>query len=248
MRVLYLLVDETGPSLARIEHRLGYGRTVLPEGWELAVDAIEVAPPHYEESAVGLALAVPGILRAVRRASTNHDAAIIGCYGDPGLRAARALARIPVVGPGEASVTLARLSARRFGLLTIARSNVPELELSLEAHDGTKACAGIEAIGITPEAVLDEPDLTEVALERAGDRLIALGAEALILGCMSFAFHPFATRLGERMGIPVIDPLRASIAVLQATETLAVRLGPASPSIQQLELWTRIWTNSPRPA
>jgi hypothetical protein len=45
---------------------------------------------------------------------------------------------------------------------------------------------------------------------------------------MSFGFHPFADELRTKLRIGIIDPLRASVAALQAVQTLRVRLGPAT--------------------
>ena len=56
------------------------------------------------------ALAVPGILEAIRRAEAEGPVAahIIACFDDPGLDAARSMAHAPVVGMCEAAILVAR--------------------------------------------------------------------------------------------------------------------------------------------
>jgi allantoin racemase len=56
------------------------------------------------------ALAVPGVLQRIAEAEAQGaDAHVIACFDDTGLDAARALARAPVVGIGEAAFHVASL-------------------------------------------------------------------------------------------------------------------------------------------
>src|SRR5579872_3745060 len=64
VRFLYLLVDETSPSPQRVDRRLREGQAVMPEGWRFDVRPIRIGPDFYEESVLGHALAVPGIVDA----------------------------------------------------------------------------------------------------------------------------------------------------------------------------------------
>ena len=52
------------------------------------------------------------------------DAAVVGCFGDTGVREARAAVDIPVIGPAEATMLLACQMGRNFGIIC---SNLPWL-------------------------------------------------------------------------------------------------------------------------
>jgi hypothetical protein len=58
----------------------------------------------------------------------GFDAAIIACFGEPAIEAARELLPIPVMGMAEASITLALEKAPRIALLTGGAAWVPMLE------------------------------------------------------------------------------------------------------------------------
>jgi allantoin racemase len=232
MRLLYLLVDETSPSPERVDRRLREGQAAMPEGWSFGVKSIRIGPTYYEENAVGHAMAIPGIVHAILTYQHEYDAVLIGCFGDPGLTAARAVAEIPVIGPAEASFILVRLTARRFGVVAIGDGDMLGLEMYLSAPTPESRCVGVEMIDMPIGEVFDDISRTTERLLSAGRRLCACGAEAIILGCMSFGFHPFADELRTTLSIGVIDPLHASIAALQAVETLKIRLGPASPPLE----------------
>ena len=74
-------------------------------------------------------LAEVGVLRAVVAAERDgFDAFVIGCCYDPALTQARELTSMPVIGPLESSVMLARLFGHRFSVVTDHSKAVPELE------------------------------------------------------------------------------------------------------------------------
>lgn len=63
--------------------------------------------------------AVPGLLLELAKAPTlGARAAVIACFDDTGLDAARALADIPVIGICEAAVSATAFIAQRFTIVT----------------------------------------------------------------------------------------------------------------------------------
>lgn len=226
MRLLYIVVDDLEPSAEELARLTAGGQAAVGSGATFTVEPIEIGPRHYYESAVGLAMAVPGILRKIIDRQNAFDAALLGCFGDPGLRAARAVATIPVIGAAEAATALVRLVAQRYGVATIVDSDVPEIEVYLAGLEARASCVGVDAIGLPFYELVRDPADTLDRLTAVSERLIVRGAEAILLGCMSFGFYPFARQLQERIGLPVIDPLRAGIAAARAMLTLGIMPSP----------------------
>ena len=88
-------------------------RAVAAQGTEILAVSPTGGPvsieDHYDE-----AYAVPGLLGEVRIGETQAcDAYVIACFGDPGLDAAREIARGPVLGIAEAAMHAAYRTARR---------------------------------------------------------------------------------------------------------------------------------------
>ena len=84
-------------------------RTVASAGTEIVAVSPAMGPvsieSHYDE-----ALAVPGLLQEIAAGEREGiDGYVIACFGDPGLKAARELARGPVVGIAEAAMHLASM-------------------------------------------------------------------------------------------------------------------------------------------
>ncbi len=71
--------------------------------------------------------AIPGLLLEIAKAEKGGaQAAVIACFDDTGLDAARALATIPVIGICEAAVATAAFIAQRFTVVTtMERSRLP---------------------------------------------------------------------------------------------------------------------------
>lgn len=248
MKLLYVLVDDLVPIPDELERLTTVGRALVGSGSTFTVEPIPIGPRHYYESAVGLALAVPGILAKITERQDDFDAVLLGCFGDPGLRAARAVATIPVIGAAEAATALVRLVAQRYGVVTIEASDVPEIEVYLSSLEAREQCVGIDSIDLPYYGLVRDPADTLHRITEASKPLVLKGAQAILLGCMSFGFYPFAAQLQQSLDVPVIDPLRAGISAAQAMLMMGVlptaraipRLADSRPLIQHLGSLPRI--------
>ncbi|EGP54918.1 hydantoin racemase [Agrobacterium tumefaciens F2] len=168
--------------------------------------------------------AVPGLLLEIAKApALGADAAIIACFDDTGLDAARALADIPVIGICEAAVSAIAFIAQRFTIVTtMERSRLP-LEHLVHRYGMSSRC-NVRAADI-PVLSLEEPGSNarerlreEISLALKNDR-----AEAIVLGCAGMA--DLTAELRSEFGVPVIDGVAA--AVKQAEALVAMGLSTA---------------------
>ncbi len=71
----------------------------------------------------------------VRQAEREgYDAAVIGCFYDTGLREAREISTIPVVGPAEATMHLAATLGHKFSVIVGRRKWIPKIEDHARAY------------------------------------------------------------------------------------------------------------------
>ena len=168
--------------------------------------------------------AVPGLLLELAKApALGVDAAVIACFDDTGLDAARALADIPVIGICEAAVSATAFIAQKFTIVTtMERSRLP-LEHLVHRY-GMSARCNVRAADI-PVLSLEDPASNarerlraEIALALKEDR-----AEAIVLGCAGMA--DLAAELRDEFGVPVVDGVAA--AVKQAESLVSMGLSTA---------------------
>ena len=122
MRIAYVVPGpmSKGPmGAAEVRRREGLLNDWAFEGTKVEVRDVPTGPTSIE-SAYEEALSIPSTLDMIMQCENEgYDAAIIGCFGDPGLEAARELVSMPVVGPCESSMLLAASLGHKYSVLTI---------------------------------------------------------------------------------------------------------------------------------
>lgn len=153
------------------------------------------------------------------RKANKYDAVIIGCADDPGLGPIRELMDIPVIGPAESAFHIACMVADRFSVIS------PEQAGGVAAADGLVARTremGLGARLVSVEFVEmpivdmwnDDPTAVIRQATLAINKAKEKGAGAVVLGCMSMAFHTVDAKWD--VGIPVINPLTAAIKIAES--------------------------------
>jgi allantoin racemase len=195
------------------------------------------------------ALADTEILYMIMQAEREgYDAALIACYHDPGLWAARQAVDIPVVGFGESSMLLALTMGRKFGLFCPSPLGVPDYEDRVAFYGLADRCAGVvpgylaaaeqEGAMVDAHAAIDE--FTTVARE-----LIARGAEVIIPGCgliapsVRFALgcsSEYPDGIDQIDGVPIMDLYGAAVMM---AETLVALKRAGSPWISRKGAFSR---------
>ncbi|TCT29242.1 aspartate/glutamate racemase family protein [Martelella mediterranea] len=174
------------------------------------------------------AFAVPGLLMEIARAQkSGANAAVIACFDDTGLDAARAFAEIPVVGICEAAVKMASYIARRFTIVTtMERSRIPIEDLVRRYGAGEYArvrAADIPVLSLEyPQSNARDRLRSEIATAMRED-----DTEAIILGCAGMA--DLALDLTHEFGLPVIDGVSAAVKQAEALVGLGLSTAKRGP-------------------
>jgi allantoin racemase len=145
----------------------------------------------------------------------GFDALALGCFFDPGLRAARSLVDIPIAGLGESCALVACSLARKFGLVTLCEDQSADYTDMMLAYGLERRFAG--AVALDPpidEFSLEADEQAARAIEERFDlacaAVVARGAEIVIPadGVLN-EFLVRRRRLTARAGVPVMDSLGA---------------------------------------
>ena len=179
------------------------------EGPEIVCTTLADGPYGIETQADVESVAMP--LRRFVESDNEADAFVIACYSDPGLHVCREGTDRPVFGIAESGVLTALARAETFGVIAIKQR-------SIRRH-----VRYLRQMGLTERLAGERPLEMSVAETASGegtlDRLIAVGRElrdedgagAIVMGCAGMARHRRA--LEEALGVPVIDPTQAAVAM-----------------------------------
>lgn len=199
-------------------------RDVAAPGTEVIAVNPTMGPPsiegYYDE-----ALATPGLLAEVLAGERDGcDGYVIACFGDPGLYAARELARGPVIGIAEAAMHAASVLAPGFSVVTtLARTCGMAWHLA-ERYGMKRFCRNVRA---TDVAVLDldKPGSAarRIILDECRRALVEDGSDAIVLGCAGMA--ELCAELEDALGAPVIEGVTAAVKWTEAL--VALRLSTA---------------------
>jgi Asp/Glu/hydantoin racemase len=144
----------------------------------------------------------------------DASAFVIACYSDPGIDAAKAVSPVPVFGIQEAGTTTAMCRADLFGVIAIGQSSILRHRKYMRRMGVLGRLAGERALNMSVDETARGED-TYKRLTDVGNELIQDGAECVILGCAGMAKH--RAPLEAELGIPVIDPTQAAVAMALGT-------------------------------
>ena len=166
---------------------------------------------HFDE-----AIAALGVLEQINAGrSAGVDGHVIACFGDPGLLAARELARGPVIGIAEAAMHMATMVATRFSIVTTLPRTLIIARHLLSQYGFTGHCAGLHAIDLPVLALEDGTGLAQQKVrEGCLQALRADSCGAIVLGCGGMA--DLARELTRELGVPVIDGVSAAVKMVES--------------------------------
>ncbi len=209
------LVPGVGLPNDEKERRERVANELTPDHVDVTVIEADGPGPTSIESAVEEYWCVVGSMKTAHRIQSEFDALVIGCFGDPGIRALRELLSIPVVGPAEATIHTAAMVADRFTWLTILEETAPMSYEQAHEHHLSDRCVSVRSVDAPVESIdHGDDDLVERMVREGKAAVEEDGAEALFPGCMSLSFAQRHDEIEERVGVPFLDP--ASIALEQA--------------------------------
>ena len=186
------------------------------EGPEIVCHTLKEGPFGIETQADMESVTMP--LRRMVEADNSADAFVIACYSDPGLHVCREGTQRPVFGIAESGVLSALARGDKFGVIAIKQR-------SIQRH-----IRYLRQMGLMDRLAGERPLEMSVAETASGDktfgRMLEIGRElkdkdgatVIVMGCAGMARH--RKPLEEQLGIPVIDPTQAAVAM--AIGTIAV--------------------------
>lgn len=176
------------------------------------------------------ALCVPPFLSKAKRADAEgYDAVISNCLLDPGVKAAREILNIPVVGAGEASMRFAVSLGHSFSVVTVLPNPVPAIENLAKEYGVEERLTSVRYVDIP---VLDLKDKKKLINALNREMLAAIKedrAHVLVVGCtgMMGVAKEIENRLRQDgYEVPVVDPAAASLKFAESLVSMGLKQSP----------------------
>jgi allantoin racemase len=201
------IIEETLAPLAMPDTRLEVSNTIgAPENIDF------YWPKHLVEAKV--------FEEVMRLEEDGFDAIIVGCCYDPGVRVARELVDVPVVGPLEAALNMASYYGHRPTIITDHHKAVPYIEDMVRLY-GQQNVRRVRCIDWWVTEMIREP--SEVAKDAVAECERALeedDADLAVLACTIIAacLTQHSRKTGEFRDVPIVNP---NLLALKTAETLA---------------------------
>ncbi len=185
--------------------------------------------------------------KALEAESEGYDAVVIHCFLDPGVREAKSVLNIPVVGTGESSLLTACSYGQRFGVVTISEPlGVKQIDLMIREYglQDRAIMKPVRPISMpwsqwlrkSPEEAIKEvlPDIIEKAKGCVAD-----GADVVVLGCTMLG--PICTLAGISTipgeDIPILDCLSVGLKTAETMVDFNARMG--LPCVSRAGIYTK---------
>jgi allantoin racemase len=151
---------------------------------------------------------IPHILEEISGAS--EDIFVLACFSDPGIEEVRKATSKPVVGIAEAAYLTALGLGRRFGIVSLGQPSIDRHLRYLKRLGFDGRLSGDRSIGKTVVELM-AGDVVDIVAQTARTLRDEDGADVVILGCAGLGSYRPA--LQEALGIPVVDPVQAGLAL-----------------------------------
>lgn len=190
------------------------------EGTELHITHLDACPQDIDYFYSKHIIEAVLFERIMQDEEQGFDAVIVGCCYDPGVRLARELVDIPVIGPLEASMQLAGSFGHSFTIVTDHHKAAPYLEDMAYTY-GYRMCRGVRTIEWwVKDMVKDTDSVARDMIKRCREVVKETNAETIVMGCTIIAacYQRYMMRGNEAPDVTILNPnlMALKMAELQA--------------------------------
>lgn len=221
LAVIPFVVDED----LRLKHEVALNKAASPGTVVRAVSLAKgPAPMDYENP--DFRHAEEEVAELVDQFQSEFDAAFINCFEDPGLKQARKIARIPVAGPLETAVLLARAMGERFMLVSPDPNGERSYRMAIEGHGAGPLYSAFLPVDFEVGGENDHAEtvaaLSSVIIRGRAEH----NANIAVLACTDFlTLHD---DIVKRTGGCVIEPATTAVRALELLLDMRTRLPGAA--------------------
>jgi allantoin racemase len=162
-------------------------------------------------------LMVPDIVeRIIQAEKEGFDGATVACAFDPGIKEAREVVDIPVVGQAQSSVAIANQIGQKFGVITDAKRAVAHMLDLFRMYRMDTNMIDLVAVEMNVEDMEKGRSHIRNKVCDLAKELVNRGADSIVIACSVLSAYTFGMeKPAELKGVPFIDCNLASVKTLE---------------------------------
>lgn len=172
-------------------------------------------------------LMVPDVVERIYQAEKEgFDGVFVSCCFEPGVKEAREIVDIPVVGGSLPGVFLARQLGQKFGFITDTKRADAQTYDLFKQYKLDVELVRLDSVNMGAEEVAKDPQKNYEQVLELARQMVREGADVIVNGCTVVSAY-FSEREvpGDLKNIPIIDANVASIKTLEMLVDLHEKLG-----------------------
>ena len=184
----------------------------LSAGVEISVDCIKRGPDELDCNTDEAFAAAELVKEAIKAEKEGFDAIVIYCFSDVGLDAVRENVKIPVIGPGETTLSAANMLCNRFVVITTESTNIARTYRRLMRNGiAREKMTSVRALDIPIGELRSNPAATGEYLKSVCKKAVEQEQiDGVILGCLGMA--SYGEMLEHELPVKVFDPAFIAVA------------------------------------
>jgi allantoin racemase len=190
-------------------------------GTEIVTVSPPMGPPsiegHYDE-----VFATLGVVDEVRKGEAEgFDGYVIACFGDPGLFAAREIARGPVIGMAEAAMQAASIISEGFSIVSTLERGLVGSEHLVQRYGMQAKCRRARSTGLSVlDLEVEGSNARSVIVDECRRALEEDHSDCIVLGCAGMA--DLCRHISEQIGAPAIDGVTVGVKLAEGLISLGL--------------------------
>lgn len=224
MKIKAIMPDKAMEQATLREREKMLSSALSPDA-SICVDCIKAGPDELDCCTDEAFAAREIVKESIEAEREGYDAIVIYCFSDVGAEAARENVFIPVIAPGELTLSIAGTLCNRFSVITTDSKNIPRTYRRLMKHCvAREKMASVRALDIPIGELRANPSVTLEYLERTCKKAVETdGADGIVLGCLGMA--EYGKTIEKKLGVTVFDPAFIAVAFAEMSTRLGLAHG-----------------------
>lgn len=197
----------------------------LDKDTALFVDGIKEGP-HTIQCEYDEAMAQPAVIKLCQKAESEGIQGIfVNCFGDPGVRAAREVVKIPVFGGFEPVMNIALGVGDKIAILTVLDNVLPLINNNVAKAGLKDRVVCVKSVGIPVDQLTQKEKLVAALVEQGKKAITENDAQVIVLGCT--AMIDVAEEVEQQLkmagyDVPVLEAAQTGVKMVELFASMGI--------------------------